>query len=1232
MTLQGKPQNHSESTPLPVLQIPLDNARQKRKDTFALYRLDLGAKITMHIAALSNAIERQSLLLATYLGWIYRMSGEKEVATAAYNSAGIIPVMVSIDDYSNFQDLVQAVANQLETNQTSSTIQSETIFSFGVATTPQPDHLINWTIEENHSSLSLIIDYNDSLLNATTIETFAFYYIRLLEGLIDQPQFKVGSIDILNRNDVSLYNDLNNTYRTYAENQTFHGAFEAAVSQYGERIAIASPNTEYTYNELNVLSNKVAHQLLAKGLQKGEFVVMFMDRSLDTVISLLGIMKAGGVYVPIDPEHPDERNAYIIEDTRAAYILTKDEYHAKAKELTASISTVRGIYAVTDITLIADSSYRSNPNIQVSSDDLAYIIYTSGSTGKPKGALIAHRGVVNLGEVVRKDCDITAEDVLTQFATYSFDASVWDTIGALFYGAKLYLLDADERVSVEEFAEAIERTGTTIITILPTVFFNQLSAYLSDEGYQRLSKVKLITVAGEALYGEQVRAFQRKFGDQIDIVNVYGPTECTVCTTTHKISGIISEDVVNIPIGRPIYNYKVYIVNDEQMLCPVGVPGEVYISTVGLAQGYLNQPQKTAEAFITSPIEEGELIYRSGDLAKLLADGTIEYVGRRDSQIKIRGHRIEIGEIEDNLNRFEGVQDAVVVAKKDHADQNMLVAYFTSKDTTILSPSMIKQFLSDRLPSYFVPKFVCQLEMMPISPTGKIDRKKLIGYDHIEAVETATDYVAPQNEQQQIIAEAWQQVLDKPTISIHEDFFDIGGDSLQVIQILTILKPHFPLVKISDFFMYRTIVDLANRILELEQLNAQDNLFNLPIALTDLPEYPPIAEAAKSANTLESSHILLTGATGYLGSHILYELLHQSDAYIYTLVRKKGDAPAIERVKATMNSYFGSDMIDRVEQRVIAIEGDLELAQLGISAEDHKLLVERIDTIIHSAADVRHFGEATQFAKTNIQSTADLLELAHARPGIRFHHVSTMGIPEDLSLEGKWNAVLESGSLPENIQADSVYTNSKLEAEKLIYAAGSKGIPVNIYRAGNLSSHSVTGQFQRNIDSNAVYRMIKAMILLGQAPEADQWMDFTPIDYASRAIVHLALRKDTVGQLFHISNPQQIQYTHLLALINNYGYAVQAMPFNEYSSWLLDNKISKSIEAVQLAMAQLEGDGAKNSPFRYSNPETTRLLEQGGVYCPAPDQEFVSAMLGYAASIDYLPTVLTNPSSTALEA
>ncbi|MCZ8523837.1 MULTISPECIES: non-ribosomal peptide synthetase family protein [Paenibacillus] len=1219
--MTSKPHHPLQGAPeLAILQIPLDSSRRTRTFEYQSMAIELPGELSGMLSGVSRDQEAFHLTLTVFAAWLYRLSGEKELTIGVEAGGEALLLSLELARGQKFSSLQHNIREGLERAEKASVDAVDTLFHWNAPTHAGPvSQTLRFGIQTCEGRSCLLAEYDASLLKESTLRRYAGYYVTLLETALTSPETPFGAVDILTAEDAELYRRMNDTAGAYPLDMTIHGMVEEAAVRFGDRPALSSNEGRYTYRELNRRANQVAHLLLAKGLNKGDCVAIYMERSLDTVVSLLGVLKAGGVYVPVDPDHPEERCRYILEDTAAPLILTKSSLLEKASRLTEPLGTVKEFLPVDGPGM--EQYGEANPSADTQPDDMAYIIYTSGSTGKPKGAMIAHRGVVNLGTAIRRDYGITEYDVLTQFATYSFDASVWDTIGALFSGAELYLLSSEERISVEAFAEAAERSGTTIIAILPTVFFNQLAAYLSQEGFRRLAKVRTIMVGGEALYGEQVRGFQHKFGTGIQVVNLYGPTETTVVATSHTIEGYIADGMANVPIGRPLPNYRIYLVNEEGQLCPVGVPGEMYIATVGRAIGYLNQPEKTAEAFVLSPLADGEKVYRSGDIAKLLADGTIEYVSRRDSQIKIRGHRIEIGEIEDSFAQFPNVQDAVVIPKKEGDGQNMLVGYFTSKDGAAIPPAEVKHFLAEKLPGTYVPKHVCQLAEMPLSPTGKIDRKKLVSYEHADAAaENSADYIAPVTPMQKLAASAWQESLHMDKVGLHDSFFEIGGDSLMVIQVLVLLKPQVPSLTIGDLFQYKTLEELALRMEELVRSAPAVETKSAVWQVTDLNEHPvEVATPAPWAGNHAPSHILLTGSTGYLGSHLLYDLLQHSEAKVYALVRKPSAGTARQRLEELMSWYFGGDVLGAMSGRVEVVEGDLEQPRLGLAASDWDRLAGCVDAILHAAADVRHFGDSAQFEKTNVLGTKYLLELAESKPGVRFHHVSTLGVPEDLLLSGQWEEVLRVSEFSPELRLENLYTNSKLEAEKLVYEAAKRGVAVNVYRAGNLTCHSETGRFQRNIDSNAFYRMFKAMFLLGKAPKANWYVDFTPIDYASRSIVHLAFREDTVGRTFHICNPEQILYSDLIEMIRDCGYEVETIEFQRYMDWLFDAGIPKPAEALQLAMAQLEGDGAKDSEVRYGCTVTSAFLRGTDIACPPAGQEFIRLMLQYAAEIGYFP-------------
>lgn len=1216
--------------PLPVLNIPIDFSTDNRRDlNKESITIILDKCLKDDLEKINSGLDIQSFMLASYFVLMARLSNEKDILVGVSIKNSIRPIRISMEDIKTFEELFVLVKEKLKNARkynfvfeqiiTDGSYETlfQTTFSMNSNKKLANKSMLNWQLKEQDTNIMLNVEYDDNLFKSKTIKRFTEYYINILKAVLKDQKARIYGIDILTEEEKELYSRLNDTHMDFPRDKTIPKMFEEAVCKFPNNIALSSNEGQFTYKKLNERANQLANCLIKKGVKKGDFVTIFMERSLETVISIFGILKAGGIYVPLDPEHPEERNTYIISDTKSPFIVTKGIYVDKAKKLLSNSMSVKEIILLEDD--IDDCSIE-NPDIDIKSSDLAYIIYTSGSTGKPKGTLIAHEGVVNLGYLIRNQFNINEKEILTQFATYSFDASVWDTFGSLFWGARLHLLSPEERISVEAFADAIYRTKATFIAILPTVFFNQLAAHLSEESYSKLSTVKRVAVGGEALSGEIVRAFQRKFQNSIEIINLYGPTESTVVATGHVINDLVPEDQTNIPIGKPFPNYEVYIVNEENQLCPINVPGEVYISSVALAKGYLNQEEKTKEVFIKNPFKENSIVYKSGDIARILENGLIEYVGRKDSQVKVRGHRIEIGEIEDKLAKHPEVQDVAIIPIKDN-NETMLVAYYTSKNKEKIKTSELRNFLLEKLPSYMVPKYINYLEKMPISPTGKIDRKKLATFEIVK-VEENDNYVAPQNEIQKIIADAWSQVLGLDKIGIYDDFFEIGGHSLKIMRVLVLLKPHFPGLKINDFFTHRTIADMAIRVNELEKDNNKccKNTEHDVWEVKDLNEYPSSENYKVELKQYKKpKNILLTGATGYLGSHILYELLKNTDAKVYCLLRKSDNNSLLEKLLDTMLVYFDKEITSIINSRVVTIEGDLEKDKLGLSLEDEGFIKENIDTIIHAAADVRHFGDMSYFEKVNTQSTKHLLDIAKCKKDVRFHYISTLGIPEELALNGQWEDVISNPKLSEDLKLENVYTNSKLQSEKLVYKAGEEGTAITVYRGGNLTCRFNDGKFQKNIDSNAFYRMIKSMILLEKAPKVNCYLDFTPIDYASKAIVYLVYREDTIGETFHICNPGQVPYNSVIDMINNFGYKIDLIDENEYEKWLFDNSISKNQEGLELAMAQLDGDGVKNSYYKFACPNTIKYLDSEYLKYTQINQEFISKMLSYAIKIGYFP-------------
>lgn len=1220
--------------PLPIIQIPADFSR------FSLYDAEKeSVKVSIqgpwlqkvHYVCQASDNEIEAMLLSAYLAWMYRLTYEEDLIVgipAVYEGedVNILPLRISLAGIETFEQLLQEVkmrvGEALEHRlflHSATPIQYPAIFTTRDAACNEQSVPMIWNVDVRSNECDVEVQFHAAAYKLESIHRFIEQYQIILETLVTQPDAHFRKCTILSQVERELYQTLNDTKRAFPADKTLPALFVEAATKFPSRIALSSEKGQLTYEELHNKSNQVAQMLCDHGLKKGEFVALFMERSLETVVGLLGIMKAGGVYVPIDPEYPLARIEYMLGDSRAAFIVTKPAYTSTLEECIRSTEHAAQVLYVDDASLIPyDAIHLST---YPAAEDPAYVIYTSGSTGNPKGTVILHRGAVNLLVYLRGPYECMPEDVFLQFASYSFDASIAETFSALLWGARLHLLANVERMAIEEFANAAERVQATGALALPTAFFKQIAAYLEEESIPKLRTIKRIIVAGEALTGETVRLWQRRFGLSSKIFNAYGPTECTVGTTIYLVEEEVPSDQVYIPIGKPYDNYETYVVDPHGQLCPIHVPGELYIGGVGLAKEYLNKPDKTADAFVPHLFSDtpGEYLYKSGDIVRLLADGNIEYVGRKDNQVKIRGHRIEIDEIEDAFAKQADVEHVAVVAKVEADGNKRLVTYYSTGSMHPLNEKNIRLFLAQLLPGYMIPEQFIFLENLPISPTGKIDRKLLASRED-KVVLTQGNREKPKSETEICIAKAWEKVLGVEEIGVTDDFFESGGHSLKIISILVLLKPQFPFLKIQDFFRYRTIAALAEYVEQAKELAPTQALSNEERQIKELTE-PPAVKAAKNRAWKEAQNVLVTGGTGYLGAHIIHELLQETKATVYCLIRVSGGASPGQRLLDTMNFYFPGIQAEDFQHRIVMVKGDLSESDLGLSSEVRAELADKLDAIIHCAADVRHFGDSAHFEKINVRGTALLLDMIRHKQGAHFHHISTVSVPEDLAMSGQWDDFVKHGDFTYDVVLENEYSNSKLQAENIVRAAMQQGVAATIYRVGNLVGRTQSGKFQRNIESNAFYRMIKAMLLLRVAPTADWYVDITPVDYASRAIVKLASQPEVDGRTFHICNREQIHYADFITQLRVLGYEITLLEPMKYQKYLfqLDDSDRKT-EGFELAIAQLEGDGAHDSEYRYVCKEAQEILSREGIECPKPDQALTQALVSHAVAIGYFPT------------
>ncbi|WP_426558532.1 amino acid adenylation domain-containing protein [Dapis sp. BLCC M172] len=645
----------------------------------------------------------------------------------------------------------------------------------------------------------------------------------------------------------------NNTITDYPTDKCIHQLFEEQVEKTPDAVAVIFEGKELTYQQLNCQANQLAHYLQSLGVKPEVLVGICVERSVEMVIGLLGILKAGGAYVPLDPSYPAARLSYILEDAAVPILVTtksvlsdlpqhsaqvvcldsdletlRSSQENTVNEVRSQNSEVRSCFGNGDLSSSPKTFHRSmrgfrpnyfdNPAIGVTPENLAYVIYTSGSTGQPKGVLISHQNVTRLFKTTEAIYNFNAHDCSTLFHSYAFDFSVWELWSALLYGGRLVIVPYWVSRSPKEFYDLLVQHQVTVLSQTPSAFA-QLIEVDRDYSVDAL-KLRYIIFGGEALQIKTLAPWFECHGDRFpQLINMYGITETTV-HVTYQILSRESIEQVSSPIGKALGDLKIYILDRYLQPVPIGVTGELHIGGAGLARGYLNRPELTAERFIPNPFEgDNSKLYKTGDLGRYLPDGNIEYIGRIDNQVKVRGYRIETGEIESTLTQHPSVKQAVVLATEDNSGNKSLVAYLVlESETPEVSQTeeigKLKQYLKERLPEYMIPSGFVVLPQLPLTPNGKVDRKALPIPDNISSV--STEYVAPETETQKLLAEIWQEVLGIEKVGIYDNFFDLGGHSLTAVKLVSQICRNFNIsLSVKTLFLQPIIAELSNIITEL---------------------------------------------------------------------------------------------------------------------------------------------------------------------------------------------------------------------------------------------------------------------------------------------------------------------------------------------------------------------------------------------------------------------------------
>jgi amino acid adenylation domain-containing protein len=756
-------------------------------------------------------------------------------------------------------------------------------------------------IVENSEGFKCQFDYRTALFDAATMERLAVRFRTLLEAIIAEPERRVSELPLLTEAErQQLIVDWNSTSTPYPADTCIHEEFQEQARLQPDAPAIVEAERTLTYRELDHRSEQLANHLYDEGVRTGKPVALCMDRSVEMIIGMLAILKAGGTYVPLDPVYPAERLALMLNDVAAEVILTVTEVAKSLATTTAKVICLDG-----DLPLIQSPGARSAATSAVTSSHLAYVIFTSGSTGKPKGVAVPHRAVVRLVKNTNY-VELGPTERIAHLSNVCFDAATFEIWGALLNGGSVVVISKELALDPRQFGEELSRHGVSIL-FLTTALFNEL-ARADATLFQGLNQVLF---GGEAVNPQWVRQVMESARPK-RLLHVYGPTECTTFATFYPVTHV-EKNVTTIPIGKPISNTTAYVLDKQGHPVPIGIPGELYLGGPGVAEGYPNEPELTRERFVPDPfvLDQTQRLYRTGDVVKFLPDGNIEFIGRCDGQVKIRGFRIEPGEVEVVLRRYIAVEDAVVVAREDEPGERELVAYIVPRRDS--APGDWRGFLQGKLPAYMIPSAFVELDALPMTPSGKVDRLALPKPERRLGENSAGVELTPT---EQIVSNVWANVLGTDGSGVEKSFFELGGHSLLAIQVVTALRQILQIeIPVNALFSNPTVSSFSRH---LDQIVAQNlQTVRPPIERVSREEPLPLSFAQErlwrnERDAADSSNVMVFTIEGELDVSGLERCLQE-------LVRRH------EIFRSTFHTVDGQPV-----QRV-APEADFRLGFLDLS-------------------------------------------------------------------------------------------------------------------------------------------------------------------------------------------------------------------------------------------------------------------------------------------------------------
>ncbi len=983
----------------------------------------------------------------------------------------------------------------------------------------------------------------------------------------------LGQVRLVTDEDEQRIRALHDTDWPVAERAAYRLVQDQAEAK-PDAVALVACDRTLTYGELNAQANAIAHVLADGGVAPESMVAVMAERNSWAYVMRQAALKAGGAFLPIDPEYPEERVRYILEDSGCRLVLTTAEVLEQRKELFEQLADLD--LSIVEAKQAAAGGDTQNLNVNVAPHNLAYVIYTSGSTGRPKGVMLTNRNLVNFVDDDDKNHEILGYTrrghASLAIAALTFDFAIMEEFVPLANGLTVVLATGEQILDPMGIAKLMMDNHVDVMSCTPSYMSNMLDAPDFARAVAGLASVDF----GAEAFPPALFDKLREINPGLYVMNGYGPTEATISCTMQVVDG-----TGDITIGIPNVNVHVATVDRAGRLQPLGATGELAILGDGVGRGYVGRDDLTTRSFIRLLDMPA---YRSGDLARIRTDGQIEYRGRMDDQVKLRGLRVELGEIESVLNSYSGVRMSTVIVV--HGQTDYLAAYFTADEQVDIDA--LKAHLSSYLTAYMVPQAYLQLDEIPLTANGKVDKKSL---PTIEATLTQKEAKQPTTELQTKLLAMFHKALGNTNVGVDDSFFEVGGTSLTAAKVMmAAMVANIPIVY-QDIFDAPTVEGLERLVLAKQESEADAPETEETTSEQQGDSNVPAQPAALKYNTVEHVHevmpgtlgnVLLTGGNGFLGAHMLRELLESTDAIVYCLVRD-ADVSAEERLTTNMFYYFEEDIRPQLGSRVFVLRGDItdeESLEAAATAD--------FQTVINCAASVKHFASLDFLLKVNTEGVRNLARMC-VKKGARLIHISTVSVAGDTLGNLPHPPILFENMLELGQDtASNGYVHSKFLAERLILKmVDEEGLDAKIMRVGNLMSRQLDGEFQMNFNTNNFMNTLRSYVALGSFPvdEMDVEDEFSPIDEVARAIVLLA-GTDKKFTVFHAYNSHSVEMGNIMLAMQQCGIDIDVVEPDEFVRRL---RVALADDAVNAFVSPLVNYNLDDAEMRYELESDNRF-------------------------------------------